>query len=264
MKEFVKCFMDTRERIIKNSVLNKLLVAKLNSVYSPIVIGKSLVNINQKGRRLLAEQKGCKAKLPKFAMASIVTSLSFPYQVGYSYSDIRVWTSKLQRPRKGDIAILKSFASQICSIYHLNATSADKIFSKIPDSVIELLKQEGISSSYWRTGVKKEIKDLSQNTISKDEVNKYYSNLQRRLSDWRIFNSILIALVRNDSFKAETNEGTLVVHKTPLDGIIRFEVRYTDHVETLSAIVPYSSLTPDDWDRLDYDIDIFLLRKILG
>ena len=196
----VQDFLDIRERILKNSIYNLLLTAKL-SKKSMVCVGKSLLQISPK---LKAKLKS--TSRANFLMCNIFASTTPIYpRIGYSCgepADI-TWTHYPKALSSGYIASLRSLSEEIFKAYQINASHQDKIFSNAPSSFFVFLEANKVSKNLWTVGFPKRIPKYVVFDNNETDITKYYNNLVIRNGDWAIFNSILISILKNDSFEVE-------------------------------------------------------------
>lgn len=216
MKYELSDFLTIRTKILQNSVLNSLLIAYLSSAKSPIFVGKTLVKLDGKLKKMVKESKEGE-KTPSFIMVNVFALINdVPATLGYIYKDfppvflgrtIFSNTQKIKDTAKGSIIYyFKLLSTVICNIYPLNASSADKIFSKPPNSFSNFLEANGISTSYWQTGFPKKIKKVALKDVEKSELEEYYEALNKRLLIWRNFNLLLIELAKKGRSKISHSE----------------------------------------------------------
>lgn len=261
-----KDFLELRTLIIRNKVLNALLTAAMFTPNRPVFIGTSLIKLEGALRAYEKERKGPNARLPRYVMANIVVSLGTTFSVGYLYnSSPIIWVKQVNRTGDTYIAALKNFTKIICETFSLNAAKSDKIFSRIPHSLTILLESQNISVNFWRIGSHKKISNVSPKFVDEAELKNYYKNLRSRLNDWRCFNLLLINRLKKGDFELDKpNVGKLTLSTTPLNNRLYISLAsYTDD-SRLSAIIPYDSLNPVDWERCNCEIDIFTLRKLFS
>lgn len=214
MKYELSDFLTTRTQILQNSVLNNLLIAYLSSSKGPVFVGKTLIKLEGKLKDLVKESNEDKnKKLPNFVMVDVFAIINdVPAKIGYIYKDFPpVYfaypiTGIKEASKKSIIYYLKFISVLVCNSYFLNASSADKIFSKPPSSFLALLNYNKISINFWKTGFHKRIKTQSFEDVKESELEEYYETLNKRLSFWRNFNLLLIELIKKGRFKISHSE----------------------------------------------------------
>ena len=248
-------FILIREGILKNHILNKLLIESFNSTgpfYSePFPVGTSIIRLTGKSRSELAKKK---AKLPSYIYAEIQVKMTNPYfLVGYSYPGISdVWGKVITGKTNNRVANLKFIATHIFTTYPPVASHADKIFSEIPQSLCFLLEKGHISRRFWKTSLSRSIKHTTGD-IDEEELNEYADRLKIKLLDMRIFNSILIDLLKKGKFEKEVPDvGTLTVNKINREGTLY--MAFVDYESnTLSSMIwEYKDLNPLLWEDSDF------------
>lgn len=264
MKYQANDFLKLRSLILKNSIFNSLLVAYLLNTHTPVVVGKSLIRLEGKLRRLVKERKGEKAKLPKYIIADIVVTLGLSFSIYYSYQDYPlIFIKNISVSGKSRVNALKNLSKTMFATYPFHASKADSIFSRQPKSLAILLEHSKISANFWKAGFSKKLREVSADDIYEEELDSYYKALISRLNDWRIFNNILIKLTIDGRLEIDNPKvGKLVAEKTVLNN--RISVTFSDFRENthLSTIAHYGDLSPTNWEKLNHDIDIFTLRRV--
>lgn len=267
MKHSAVDFLSLRSQIIKNSVLNSLLASTICNTKEPVVVGSSLIRLTGKPRSLLFEQKGQKAKLPKYIMADILATVYPNFAIGYSYSNLPIiWTRQLSTNNLTTIGNIKCLAAETCNIFSINASKNDIIFSDAPESLSALLESHGTSANYWRTGFSKKLKSAENiKPIKEDELEEYYKKLALRLTDWRNFNIALIGLLKEEQFQIEDRKiGKFVMMKSPFEKTIT--VSFESYIENVfsSNLVHYLNFTPQEWNNSKMCTDIFTMRNLFN
>lgn len=256
----VKDFFDIRERILKNSIYNVLLTAKL-SKKTMVCIGKSLLQISPK---LKAKLKS--TSKANYLMCNIFASVSPIYpRIGYSCGELAdiTWTHYPKSISGGYIASLKTLSEEIFNAYQINASHQDKTFSNAPNSFFVFLEANKVSKNLWTVGFPKRVPKYVVSDNSDAEITKYYNNLVTRNKDWTIFNSILISLIKDDKLEAEKEGvGRLKVSKTALNSQLHVEfTSYSDN-SPRSILVHEYDLNPSAWEARGYEITLFDLRNM--
>jgi len=255
-------FLTLRARILMNIVLNKLLTATLLDSHSPIAVGSSLMHLDGKLKKMM--NKGPKTKFPQYILADIIVTLNTSVSIGYIYGDFPpVIKQNITRPGDNIIVCLKRISAYICQTYSLHAAKADKVFSDSPDSLRILLECEGISYNYWKTGFSKKLKGACPDDITPAELQNYRKVLENRLNDWRNFNKILIGLIKNGRFEISVPEfGSFTVEKAPLDTRMSCLFESAREITRILEVPHYKDFNPIDWEKANYAVDIFTLRKL--
>ena len=265
MKYKLQDFLALRTLIIHNSVLNPLLAASLSDNQSPVIVGKALVKLEGKLRSQLKAERG--PKLPKYIMADILVSIGKDAKIGYSHLHFPpIWTSSLVTPNRGNISRLKSITQSVTKSYRINPAKADKIFTKLPPSLVNLLEENGMSSKYWYSGFSKTIKKSSSHRLNASELEKYYSALYRRLQDWRIFNKILISVIKKGFFEISNPDFGMLSVSRGCVGDDYLSISFVSYIDDTrqSAYLSCYNFTPTRWEVLNPSIDIFTLRKLFS
>ena len=257
-------FLAVRDLIIQNSILNQILAAYLSDRKEPIVVGKALKKLEGKLRNQVRKEKG--DKLPNYIMADIVISLDKACKIGYSYEHYpTIWTSQREKPPFGNVTHMKAITNIIIQAYSFNAAHTDKIFSKLPKSLSNLLEINKISPNYWKTGFSKPIPKGTGKIVVQSELAEPYTILYRRLADWRIFNKILISIMKKGFVEMSNPKfGLLKVYHEPGKDQIRFYFNSYIDDSNFSVSVSCFDLTPERWEAQNYSIDIFTLRNIFS
>lgn len=252
-------FMDLRSRIIKNSVLSNLLIACLTNQPNPIPVGTAFFTFKNSLRWEIKKREN---KKKTAAMCNVVASIGLSFSIGYSYLGYDpVWTNHLKKPNKSYIGCLKDLTNKICEAYSLNATHADKIIGRLPDSLITLLEANKISANLWKVGFPRKFKK-DTGPINESELQDYYNKLTARLEDWRNFNNILIQLFKEQHFELDNPKvGRLEVDKSVLNQRYLFKfTSYVDNAHT-SQVVHTRDINPVSWRN---ELDIFTLRQLFS
>ena len=248
-------FILLRQSILKNHILNRLLIESFHSEYpvfsKPFPVGTSIVRLTGKSRSELAKKK---EKLPSYIYATIQVKMAPPcFVIGYSYPGISdVWGKVITGKSNNRVANLKFLSTLIFTTYPPIASHTDKIFSEIPQSLCLLLEQGHISRYFWKTSVPRSIKPITGD-INEDELNEYANRLKTRLLDTRIFNSILIGLLKTGKFEKEVPEvGRLTVNKINRDDTLC--MGFVDYESNIlnSMVWEYSDLNPLIWKDSDF------------
>ena len=257
-------FISIRASILKNHILNKLLIKSLESSSSAFShafpVGTSIVRLTGKSRAEMAKQK---EKLPNYIYATILVKMANPhFTIGYSYPDIPdVWGNVITAKSTNVVANLKFLSTIIFTTYPPVASKEDKVFSDMPQSLCVLLEQDNISRYFWKRSLPRAIKS-SGGDINEEELNEYGERLKIKLLDTRIFNSILIDLLKSGRFEKEVPEvGKLTVDKIrPLSTL---HMGFADYASNnfSSMIWEYADLTPLTWENSDFMPE---LRKLFN
>lgn len=256
----VQDFFDIRERILKNSIYNLLLTAKL-SKKSMICVGKSLLQISPK---LKAKLKS--TSKANYLMCNIFASLTpiFP-KIGYSCgepADI-TWTHYPKALPGGYISNLRTLSEEIFKAYQINASHQDKIFSNAPSSFFVFLEANKFSRNLWTVGFPKRIPKYVVPDNAETELTKYYNTLITRNIDWTIFNAILISLIKEDKFEAEKEGvGKLKISKTALNSQLHVEFTSYENDSHHSILVHEYDMNPSAWEAREYEVTLFDLRNM--
>jgi len=265
MPYIVEDFFTLRTAILNNSILSQLLAGIVSHTKTPIIVGKSLIWLKGVYRGIIKKEKGKNGKLPNYIMADVRVQLIDGIKIGYSYQDYPIfWEKHLSEQDKLNVSTLKKIVKAISSQYKINASKADKIFSLLPESLVNLLETNNFSKNFWKNGFSKPIKQPPCNLIDEQELDKYYKLLATRLDDWRHFNSILISLAKKGYFEIENPKfGKILASSHPIDkNMVCFSfISYLDNTRS-SAYINCFDLTPLRWEILNPDIDIFTLRKV--
>lgn len=252
-----KSFLTIRERILKNSIYNSLLIAALCKTYF-CVVSHSIIPVNEKLKAFMKPKS--KAKYLMCKIVAVINSLTF--QIGYAYNDHDpIWTHYPEIRAKNYTSSLRKLAEEIYNTYPVVPRKQDKIFSKYPVGFLNFLKSEYVSDSLWTSGTSRTIVPAT-NTTSKYEVNRYYDRLNFRNNLWSMFNTILINLIKNESIEIEKKGvGKLTITKTGFD--MRLAVSVTSYVwdSVSSTIVHYEDLNPKGWEKYETQISVFELEK---
>lgn len=252
MKYTAEDFLRLRTLILKNSVLNRLLIATLSKQETPVLVGTSLTRLyGKKLREEIQESKGNYAKLPRFIMVNILVALNDePATIMHSYKDFSPVIQKhTVATDPSYITYLRRLVAAIFNLYSLNASKADKIFSALPQSLSILLETNNISSNYWKTGFSKKLKKVSMDEIKEEELETYHNALRERLSAWRNFNLILIQIINENNFKFDDPEiGKVVVTQLSNNQLLMYHYSYTTE-NFQSYILEYASLSPVSWEH---------------
>lgn len=248
-------FILIREGILKNHILNKLLIESFHAAgpfYSePFPVETSIVRLTGKSRSELAKKK---AKLPSYIYAEIQVKMTNPYFIiGYSYPGISdVWGKVITGKANNRVANLKFIATHIFTTYPPVASHTDKVFSEMPQSLALLLEQGHISRYFWKTSLSRSIKHTAGD-INEEELNEYAERLKIKLLDTRIFNSILIDLLKKGKFEKEVPEvGNLTVNKINHDGTLYMAFVDYGNNSLSSMIWEYKDLNPLAWENSDF------------
>lgn len=248
-----KSFLDIRERILKNSIYNSLLISALCKTYT-CTPSYSIIPVNEKLKAFMKPKS--KAKYLMCKIVAVINSSMF--QIGYAYNDNEtIWTHFPNITSKNYTSALKKLAEEIYNLYPVVPTKQDKIFSKTPVGFLNFLESNNISSSLWKSGTSRNIKPIT-NTASKHDINKYYKTLHFRNVQWFFFNTLLIRLIKNGSVEIERKDvGKLTITKTGFD--MRLNVSVTSYTwnTVSSAIVHYEDLNPDGWEKYQNQISSF-------
>lgn len=248
-------FILIREGILKNHILNKLLIESFNSAYpvfsKPFPVGTSIIRLTGKSRSELAKKK---EKLPNYIYATVQVKMSNPsFVIGYSYPGIPdVWGKVINWQSNNRIANLKFLSTLIFTTYPPVASHIDKIFSEIPKSLCLLLEQGYISRDFWKTSLSRSIKHTTGD-INEEELNEYAERLKVKLLDVRIFNSILIDLLKKGKFEKEVPDvGKLTINKIDRGGTLCMAFIDYESDAFNSMIWEYPDLTPLAWESSDF------------
>lgn len=265
MKHSAVDFLSLRSQIIKNSVLNTLLASTICNTKEPIVVGNSLIRLTGKTRSLLFEQKGPKAKLPKYIMADVLVTVYPNFSIGYSYNNLPItWIRQTTTNNLTKIGNIKCLAAEACSIFSINASKNDTIFSEAPESLSTLLEAYNVSANYWKTGFSKKLKTTQDvKLIKEEELEEYRKKLMLRLTDWRNFNIALIGMLKEGQFQIEDSKiGKLTMFKAPFEQM--FTVRFESYVENVfsSNLVNHLNFTPRKWCEANMSVDLFTMRNL--
>lgn len=260
-------FMALRATILKNSIFNSLLASRLTDGHPPVKVGSAVINVEGQIEKLLMEERGKDAKLPKFVMVDVVATTKTPFTVGYSYKDSPTFGVKYLSTISPtlQVAALKEIARTIFSTYQIHSGKSDKIFSNPPKSLDILLECAGVSSNCWKAGFPKKRKRMERSEIRESELSGYYDELVSRLSDWRLFNTILIALNKEEEFSA-TNAANdqFIVQKTVLKNSALVNWHSCVDDRQVSFLLNYRDLKPSSWAKYwskSSDIDPLALRS---
>ncbi len=262
----IESFTNIRSLILKNSILNALLVNELTESSLPVFVGSSLVKLSNDEKEFNIRKTG---RTPNYAMAKIYAcrGMGFkePYfKVGYSFHESTItWKTDIHKKIGNYIAYLKELSDKIYRLFSICAVKSDNIFSNIPASFVNYAETSGMSINYWKQGFSKKIKNVSQE-IDSYEIKKYLTLLVSRLNDWRIFNYLLTLLIKNTTFELEKeNVGKIAVSKIiPQKNVRLTFYSYVDYYQR-TIDVPLQKLNPIEWERANYDITIFDLRAII-
>ncbi len=248
-------FILIREGILKNHILNRLLIESFHSTSSfysePFPVGTSIIRLTGKSRSELAKKK---AKLPSYIYAEIQVKMTNPYFIiGYSYPGISdVWGKVITGKANNRVANLKFIATHIFTTYPPVASHTDKVFSEMPQSLAILLEQGHISRHFWKTSLARTIKHATGD-INEEELNEYAERLKVKLLDTRIFNSILIDLLKKGKYEKEVPDvGKLTVNKIDRGGTLYMAFIDYESDAFNSMIWEYPDLTPLAWESSDF------------
>ena len=257
----VQDFFDIRERILKNSIYNELLTAKL-SKKSMICVGKSLLQLSP---NLKAKLKS--TSKANYLMCNIFTSLTpiFP-KIGYSCgepADI-TWTHYPKAFSGSYVASIRSLSEEIFKAYQLNASHQDKIFSNAPNGFFVFLEANKVSKNLWTVGFPKRVAKYVVFNNDETDITRYYNTLATRNKDWVIFNSILISLIKEDKLEIEKEGvGRLKISKTALNSQLHVEFVSYDDDSHHSILAHEYDLNPTAWEARGYEITLFDLRNMI-
>ena len=242
-------FISLRTGILKNHILNKLLIANLKN-RATLHVGNSLIRLAGKSRTELSKRS---EKLPSFICASVIVKMNDPYfKIGHSYPNITdVWGNVITAKGGSVVADLKYMATVIYTTYQPVAYKIDNIFSEAPRSLSILLEREKISRYYWKRGLSHSIK-IPDGDIDETELKEYFDRLTVKLLDLRIWNSILIELTKSKQFEKEIPEfGKLTAYTLSPSEVHLVFVDYTNNNFT-SMILEYADFTPLAWEKSDF------------
>ena len=245
-------FILIREGILKNYILNKLLSESLtaSAPSQAFPVCTSIVRLTGKSRSELAKKK---EKLPNYIYATVQVKMANPcFTIGYSYPDIPdVWGNVITG-KSNKIANLKFLTTLIFTTYPPVASQIDKIFSEMPKSLALLLEKGHISRYFWKRSLSRTIKP-STGDIDEEELNEYAERLKVKLLDIRIFNSILIDLLKKGKFEKEIPEvGKLTVDILKPDNTLHMLFVEHESNNLTSVLLVYSGLNPHFWEDADF------------
>lgn len=263
-------FTNIRSLILRESILNALLVDMLDDSPLPVYVGSSLRKLNadesKKINRIIRLR--IIIKRPDYAMAKIYVSRErLPcFSIGYSFNDYATITKEANMPwnlKQNHIVYLKEISEKIEKMYSICAVKSDNVFSKAPISFVNYVESSGMSINYWEQGFSKEIKNVS-NKINQDEIKEYHALLVSRLNDWQLFNYLLTLLDKDDTLELEKEKvgkitASIIRQK---NSVCLTFYSYIDYSQK-TIDVPLQKLNPVEWERTKYDINILDLRDII-
>lgn len=257
----VKDFLNLRTRILRNSVLNHLLIGYLYGTKEPIDVGTSIIRLEGRLRNQVRKSKGDNAKLPSFIKADIKVSLSsVPAEIMHCYQDFPPFYVKHNVALgKSYLSYLRLLSCKVCDLYSMNAAKADPIFSELPNSLAILLNSNHISTHFWKSGCRKRNSQEFLGEVDSCELESYHKALRQRLSDWRNFNYLLIKLISEKKFKIENSEkGQMIATCCMPEQQVHLFCSQADTSRFFSYIVDYHNLSPAAWDYEKDNLPEFL------
>lgn len=264
MKYTVNDFLNLRIRILRNSILNHLLVAVLSGNKGPIKVGTSIIRLEGELKNQIIASKKENSNVPNFIKVDVEISLdTVPAVIQYSYKDFPpVCLRHNVTLEKSYTTYLRNLACKVCDLFSMNASKADKIFSALPKSLTLLLNSQKLSSYFWKSGIIRKASSTSTSDIDENELCAYYDNLRQRLSDWRNFNLLLINLISDKGLHIDKpRKGKMDVYALS-DNQWLIACTLFPNSEFYSYIINPENFSPVGWNFEEDEYPEFL--KVMG
>ena len=245
-------FTEIRDLILKNSLYNRILVAKLSNA-SDFTVASTLLKLKTETKEELKKDVK-RERLPTYALYSIIVKFNGNnnYSIGVQFpSHSVIWDFP-----NITLSNHKKLAEFIYTKYSLNPAKSDKIFSAIPNDSKTFLVANDYSSRFWYQGFSKKLKKPDDLTFDTTKVEKYLVELKRRNSEYRMFNTMLLGMLKTGRYeKKQPAFGSIVVSKSTVES--NFYVTFDSELDfrIYTGLFPISVFSPTLWDTYESDID---------
>ena len=243
---------EIRELILKNSIYNRILVAKLSNTPN-YTVASTLLKLKTETKEELKKDVNRK-RLPTYALYSIIVK----------FNEVGNYSIGLQFPAHPvicdypsiSLGSLRKLAEFIYAKYSINPAKSDKIFSAIPSDAKTFLVSNNYPSRFWYQGFSKKLQSPDTPIFDNTKVDRYLEELRRRNSEYRMFNTILLSMLKVGRYeKKQPAFGSITVSNTTTES--KFYVTFESELDfrTYSGLFPISVFSPPLWDTYESDID---------
>ncbi len=252
-------FTEIRELILKNSIYNRILIARLSN-YSSFTVASTLLTLRNETKEELKKDVHRK-RLPTYALYNIVVKLnnSRNFSIGVEFpTHTIIW----DYPNL-NLKNYKELANFIYNKYSINPAKSDKIFSAIPYDMKCFLVINDYSYRFWYQGFSKKKRKVTEAQFDISKVDEYLGMLKRRNIEYRVFNTILLSLLKHGEYhNQKSGFGIVNIHPTSFKNKVYVEFDSELDFRIYSNIFPISVFSPTLWNTYDSDIDKFVLITI--
>lgn len=245
-------FTEIRELILKNSIYNRILVAKLSNAPT-FTVASTLLTLKSETKEELRKDVN-RERLPTYALYNIIIRFNSTnnYSIGLEFPTHPIIWDYPNITLKS----LKELAGFIYAKYSVNPAKSDKIFSAIPNDAKTFLVSNDYSSRFWYQGFSKKLKKSDNLTFDNAKVEKYLLELKRRNAEYRMFNTMLLGMLKVGRYEKRQPEfGSISIKKSTIDS--NFYVTFDSELDfrMYSSLFPISVFSPTLWDTYESDID---------
>lgn len=252
-------FTEIRELILKNSIYNRILIAKLSSC-SEFYVASTLLKLKDETKQELSKDIKRK-KFPTYALYDIVVKFHDygNFGIGLRFPSHPIIWEYPSIPLKN----LKELSKFVYEKYSVNPAKCDKIFSSLSHDTKLFFENNNYSSRFWHQGFSKKVSESEDIPIDIATINKYLDDLRKRNSEYRMFNTILLSMLKIGQYsKNQPGFGSIAVTDSIMEG--KFYVIFNSYLDyrIYSELFPISAFSPSMWDTFESDIDKNILMLI--
>ncbi|MBP3284570.1 MAG: hypothetical protein J6M02_03630 [Clostridia bacterium] len=258
----VNSFVELRENIIKNDILNKLLLATLSRLKSSDTIFVGITRLPPVTETVKRLKEQCKS----FTATSLLYDILVKNELYYSYIGIRypghpiIWGSGIFLKNMGDIAKLKLITKKIFQSYPIQSNEKLKQY---PPEFKEFLESSQNSIQAWESGSIKLGPESSVKSVNA-VVQEYQKQLNDLLSDYRILNRLLIQLLKHyKHYNFISDYETLTIVPSTMNESFLFEYRNVKTSDKQTELLYLYELTPRIYNTKTHKIPLSLIKKFL-
>lgn len=234
-------FVGLREHIIKNHVLNTLLIANISNAHSlkPITVATILLPITQQTKEFAKTSN--KKPLSDTLLYDVVVQIT-PYKVhvGLRYAEHPIiWNESVFDQNYREFAKLKIATQKVVEHYPI---SNKEIFPTPPKTFKDFVESNNVSFESWQNGEKI---NVSTATIASDdiEIDQYFETLNILSQEYQTLDHFLIILSKNyQRITLTLDQESLKIMPSAMNNSILISYQMSN--EKIAEIIYISELTP--------------------
>jgi len=249
-----------RDNIVKNNILNTILIATLTRLNTtePITVGTTYLPIEK-------DTEDCfkKNESPSFASHLlydvIVQNTPYRCHIGLRYAGhpiiwkVHNWEKSFKEAGK-----IKRAVQKILELYPIQNHS---ILPKSPPEFEAFLKEFQITMEIWENGNPINI-ETTETILINNNVQEYFEKLEQLLSDYRILNHLLIQLLKYAKhINLTLEEETLKSIPSAMNGSLLLDYRNSEGKK--SELLYISELHPQYYKNRPHNIPLETINNFL-